>query len=132
MSSKLRFSSPVLLLIPVVVLSIVLFKGVRSKGFATASLAAASEESSSYLPLILYPASPTPTLTPTATHPPEPTNTPVPTPIPEDDWLGYINFLRYQSGLPGVSSNVTWSDGCWLHSRYMVKNDDVTHSEDSK
>ena len=101
MSPKKKFSTPIIFLIPIMLLTAVFFSGWRSIG-----LARTSDDHSSYLPLIIYPASPTPTLTPTATatHPPEPTNTPVPTPIPGDDWLGYINFLRYQSGLPGVSS----------------------------
>lgn len=112
--------------------SLIVFGSVFFKGLRSASLASPSDNSRSYLPLVINPASPTPTSTPTATatQTPQPTNTPIPTQIPSDDWLGYINYLRYQSGLPGVGFNATWSDGCRLHSRYMVKNDVVSHDED--
>jgi uncharacterized protein YkwD len=45
-------------------------------------------------------------------------------------WLEYLNFYRTTAGLPALSSNETWSEADWLHSRYMVKNDYVDHSED--
>ena len=32
--------------------------------------------------------------------------------------------------MPEVTENATWSDGDWKHSRYMVKNNYVGHSED--
>lgn len=44
-------------------------------------------------------------------------------------WLRYLNQLRKLAGLPGVTANATWSEGDRLHSRYMVKNDEITHTE---
>ncbi|GAB4521048.1 MAG: hypothetical protein Fur0018_01220 [Anaerolineales bacterium] len=55
--------------------------------------------------------------------------TPVPTPLPSGDWLGYLNGLRTIGGLPAVGENASWSNGCTLHARYMVKTDTITHSE---
>jgi hypothetical protein len=90
-------------------------------GIYTLGLATTAEDQHNYMPMISKPENtPTPTLTPT----------PTPTPVFADNWLSYINYLRLSGGLPGVTSNATWSDGCWLHSRYMVKNDDMSHSED--
>ncbi len=48
--------------------------------------------------------------------------TPTPAPLPSD-WLGYFNALRAIGGLPSVAENASWSNGCALHARYMVKND---------
>jgi len=39
------------------------------------------------------------------------------------DWLSYVNYYRALGELPPVTENPTWSDGCWKHARYMVKND---------
>lgn len=55
---------------------------------------------------------------------------PTPTP-PSNDWLSYLNTLRGLANLPAVSENATSSDGAFKHSRYMVKNDVIAHSEDS-
>ncbi len=55
--------------------------------------------------------------------------TPTPTPLPSD-WLGYLNGLRAIGGIPSVSETASWSSGCTLHARYMVKNDVIGHSED--
>jgi len=85
--------------------------------------------------------SPTPTLTPGTPVPTQWTYlplvlrqqavvTPTPTPLPADNWLGYLNGLRAIGGLPAVSENATWSNGCVLHSRYMVKTDTIGHQED--
>ncbi len=49
---------------------------------------------------------------------------------PVAGWLAYVNMYRSRAGLPAVTENATWSNGCWLHSRYMVKNDEITHYED--
>ncbi len=70
------------------------------------------------LPLILKPEA-TPTLTPTATLSPGPS------------WLGYLNLFREMAGLPHLAENTDWSSGAMLHSRYMVKEDAITHSENS-
>jgi len=98
---------------------IALFALLKIPVFATTN-----SEPSAFLPLILKPQN-----TPTPT--PIPTNTPVPTLNPGEDWLGYLNFIRSMAYLNSVSSSVLWSDGCWLHSRYMVMNDEISHSEDS-
>lgn len=55
---------------------------------------------------------------------------PVPAPPPPGDWLEYVNYYRALAELPPVTENPAWSDGAWLHARYMVKNDFVGHSED--
>ncbi len=55
---------------------------------------------------------------------------PTPPPPPSSAWLTYMNSFRALVGLPDVSENPTWSDGDWKHSRYMVKNNYVGHSED--
>ena len=64
---------------------------------------------------------PTPTITPSPTA----------TPIPQPNWLAYLNRFRTTTGLLSLVENEVWSDEDWLHSRYMVKNDYVGHSEDS-
>lgn len=46
-------------------------------------------------------------------------------------WLRYVNQLRKLAGLPGVTQSLAWNEGGRLHSRYMVKNDEITHYEDS-
>jgi len=64
---------------------------------------------------------------PTPTSPPPP---PTPTNVPEPSWLTYLNLFRTNTGLEPLSENESWSGGGWFHSRYMVKNDYVGHSED--
>jgi hypothetical protein len=56
---------------------------------------------------------------------------PTPPPPPSSAWLSYVNSFRVLVGLPVVTENATWSDGDWKHSRYMVKNNFVGHTEDS-
>ncbi len=88
---------------------------------------------------------PVPTNTPTPTEGPSPTPAPTqkvymplvvnalsvsPTPAPPA-WLAYLNDLRSRGGLPALTENSLWSDGCTLHARYMVKTDTITHFEDS-
>ena len=52
-------------------------------------------------------------------------------PPPENPtWLEYINYFRSLAGLAKVQDNPGWSQGDWLHSRYMVKNDYIGHNED--
>ena len=52
-------------------------------------------------------------------------------PPPENPtWLEYTNYFRSLAGLAAVDNNSSWSQGDWLHSRYMVKNDFIGHSED--
>ncbi|KAA3661155.1 MAG: CAP domain-containing protein [Chloroflexi bacterium] len=52
-------------------------------------------------------------------------------PITDPEWLQYVNQFRELANLPTVSENSTYSAGAVLHSKYMVKNDEITHSEDS-
>lgn len=52
-------------------------------------------------------------------------------PPPENPtWLEYVNYIRSLAGLSPVAENSDWSQGDWLHARYMVKNDFIGHSED--
>jgi hypothetical protein len=53
-----------------------------------------------------------------------------PTAVPIPDWLAYVNSFRSQTGLQLLAENSEWSNGDWLHGRYMVKNDYVGHDED--
>ena len=70
------------------------------------------------------------TLPPTVT--PTPTLTPVPTPTPEPvTWFDTLAYYRDMAGLPQVGEYSTWSEGCRLHARYVVKNNLVTHYESS-
>ena len=48
---------------------------------------------------------------------------------PAGDWLGYVNFFRATAGLPALLEIQDWSEGAWLHARYIVKNDQVFHYE---
>lgn len=73
----------------------------------------------SYLPFV---AKPLPTPTPTATPSPAPT-------IPAPSWLAYVNNFREQAALHALAENQDWTQGAWLHSRYMVKEDHISHSE---
>jgi hypothetical protein len=55
-----------------------------------------------------------------------------PTPSPEMDvWLIHLNTYRAMAGLPPVNENPEWGNGAYLHSRYMVKNDFIGHTENS-
>jgi hypothetical protein len=44
-------------------------------------------------------------------------------------WLARFNFYRATAGLAPVTANQTYSDGDYLHARYMVKNQVIAHSE---
>ncbi len=46
-------------------------------------------------------------------------------------WLEYLDRFRAQAGVQWPGEDTGWSDGCWKHSRYCVKNDEITHYEDS-
>ena len=57
---------------------------------------------------------------------------PTPTPTPEmDAWLIHLNTYRTMAGLTPVLKNPEWENGAYLHSRYMVKNDFIGHTENS-
>jgi len=58
-----------------------------------------------------------------------PTPTATPTEVPDPTWLAYVNRFRTSTGLLPLGENESWSNGGWLHSRYMVKNDYVGHRE---
>jgi hypothetical protein len=47
------------------------------------------------------------------------------------DWLTAVNEYRAIAHLPYVTEETEWSEGAWLHSRYMVKTDSVEHDEDN-
>ena len=47
-------------------------------------------------------------------------------------WLERVNAYRAQAGLAGVDYDPVWSYGTWLHARYIVKEDELTHTEDPK
>ena len=44
-------------------------------------------------------------------------------------WLDYLNSYRDTAELAPLLEMANWSDGCWKHSRYMVKNGVVSHYE---
>lgn len=66
----------------------------------------------------------TPSATATATATPTPGTT-APT-----EWLPRLNYYRALAALPAATENSTWSEGGVLHSRYMVKNNTIGHTED--
>lgn len=45
-------------------------------------------------------------------------------------WLEYLDRFRAQAGVQWPDEDLGWSDGCWKHSRYCVKNDVITHTEE--
>ncbi|MFU8771649.1 MAG: CAP domain-containing protein [Anaerolineales bacterium] len=47
-----------------------------------------------------------------------------------EDWLTYLNSYRLMANLPVVTNNESWTQGTWYHSRYMVKNNILTHYEE--
>src|ERR1041384_7113322 len=44
-------------------------------------------------------------------------------------WLDRLNAWRASTGVGALTENTTWSAGDYNHSRYMVKNNLVTHYE---
>ena len=47
-----------------------------------------------------------------------------------DNWLQWVNYYRAAACLPPVTENATWSAGNYKHAIYIVKNDELQHSED--
>lgn len=47
----------------------------------------------------------------------------------EASWIDRVNEHRADAGLAPVSVNTAWTAGCVEHSRYMVKNDYIGHSQ---
>jgi hypothetical protein len=54
---------------------------------------------------------------------------PVPPPA-GPPWLILVNEFRAQANLPLLVEEGGWSEGSWLHARYMVKNDVIQHYEE--
>jgi hypothetical protein len=52
-----------------------------------------------------------------------------PNPIPCPGWLTRLNYWRSTAKVGGVSENPDWSNGDYLHSVYMVKNNLIQHFE---
>ncbi len=83
---------------------------------ASAEATTSPQATTIYLPLVLNANS--------ASEPVEPATEAEPT------WLDAVNDYRAQAQLPPVTENQDWSEAAWLHSRYMVKNDIIAHTED--
>lgn len=47
------------------------------------------------------------------------------------DWLNRLNAYRSMAKLPSLVENQEWSKGDRLHARYMVKTDQVVHTEEA-
>ncbi|HKZ83048.1 MAG TPA: CAP domain-containing protein [Anaerolineae bacterium] len=71
----------------------------------------------------------TPTLVPAAYLPFISKGRAAVTPPPPGNWLAYVNYYRAMADLPPVTENTAYSNGDWLHARYMVKTDTVEHAE---
>lgn len=73
----------------------------------------------------------TPALTATVTLTPAdtPILPPSPIPLPPQPWLNYLNDLRQIANLPLLVENADLTAGSLAHSLYMVKTDEVAHSE---
>jgi uncharacterized protein YkwD len=100
--------------------------------FAGTPSQASYEEIKGQSPVVSTPGFTETILMPVLLFEPTPTTAPSPTPtIPSQaPWLVYLNQFRTSTGLESLVENDEWSSGGWLHSRYMVKNDYVGHSED--
>ncbi|MEG4573861.1 Calx-beta domain-containing protein, partial [Microcoleus sp. N3A4] len=48
----------------------------------------------------------------------------------QPEWLSTLNFHRTAADLPPVRENPTWREGAVAHSRYGVKNNELTHYEE--
>lgn len=44
-------------------------------------------------------------------------------------WLDRLNQHRTLANLPAVTDEPAWSDGCYEHTRYMIKNQEGEHSQ---
>jgi hypothetical protein len=53
-----------------------------------------------------------------------------PAPPTGPGWLTLVNQFRAQADLPLLGEQDDWTEGSWLHARYMVKNDVIQHYED--
>ena len=93
--------------------------GSAQEAFSAADDSTESVELRVYLPMLVNADLTNSTLQPYTGPPPE-----------EPTWLEYLNYFRSLAGIAAVNGNASWSQGDWLHSRYMVKNDFIGHSED--
>jgi hypothetical protein len=84
--------------------------GLQFAGGGAALGAEVTAASSAYLPVVVRSGSPAPPTDP--------------------GWLTLVNQFRTQAGLPLLGEEDAWSQGSWLHARYMVKNDVIQHHED--
>ena len=50
-------------------------------------------------------------------------------PAASNGWLAQFNLWRASTGQSSLTENATWSSGDYNHAVYMVKNNQVTHSE---
>lgn len=75
-------------------------------------------------------ATPAPTETPSPTETPAPRATPEATQAPTPAWLGYVNLFRTEAEIGPLLEDVGWSLGSEAHSRYTVKTDFISHSQD--
>ena len=105
--------------------------GTAEEATVTASATASPTPTQTASPQPTATTSPVPSSTPTPLPSSTPTSTPPPTatPIPQPAWLSYLNRFREEANLPPLLENETWSAGSLLHSIYMVKTDDIAHSE---
>ncbi len=74
--------------------------------------------------------SPSPNPNPSPSPSPNPSPSPSPNPPTSDNWLERVNYFRSLANLPPVTNNPAWTQGEVEHSRYVVKNDVITHFED--
>jgi hypothetical protein len=107
------------LTLPVLIIAVIV-TGSLSRNNLTAG-ARSSLTPAVYIPLVLRGE--------TQVLPPPPTPTPTPDPD-QPGWVLYLNDLRNLGDLPPITENLDWSNGCWDHARYMVKNDTITHYQD--
>lgn len=49
-----------------------------------------------------------------------------------EDWRGWLNQVRAEAGLSGVSANSSWSTGARNHAVYAVRNQKFSHDENTK
>lgn len=47
-----------------------------------------------------------------------------------NEWLVLVNQYRSSAGVPTVTEDLTLSDNCYQHARYMAENNDLTHNQD--
>lgn len=48
-----------------------------------------------------------------------------------EDVLAYINYFRAAANVPLITLDEALNQNCWLHSRYMAEENQITHSENA-